>query len=183
MRKLDTHRSPAEIVARRRPRGGGGGWIRGVAALIALGLAACGKDVTAPPEKQVYQLVAVNGIPIPAIAVEGTCRVPSFWDASVYPDSIRIDGGALTLEEDRYELFYTWRGETDACTTSHALWHRFSGGTYSVADDRLFFTEGSVSDTVAGWRGGSPGAPAGRRTGSHNVVVSWGALTLEYANW
>ena len=155
-----------------------------LALLPATALAACG-DPAGPgkSDRQEYALVAVNGAPIPAIAVEGTCMLPSFWYSAVYPDSIGIESGRLILEHGRYELYYRWRGETDACTTSHALWHRFSGGTYETEGDALVFTEGEASDTVSGWTGRSPGRPSGQWDSTYAVLVSWGALKLEYSRW
>ncbi len=157
----------------------GRGWARLGIVLLALGLAAC-RDVTAP-QKEVFQLVAVNGIAIPTIAVEGSCQSIGLFDPyPIRPDSINVDGGGLTLEGGRYQLYYTWRGETDACTVTHAHWHRFSGGTYTANGDTFVFSEGQVDDPISGSAGASPGTPSGERLDATRILVRWGALRLQF---
>lgn len=146
-------------------------------AIATLGLPGCG-DIAGPADDdRTYNLTHVNGIEVPAIAVEGTCSF--IW---TYPDSIWVDGGRLVLgHEGNYELYYTWRGQTDACTVFGVHWHRISAGRYEFVGDRLDFEpEVDPAHRPTGYRGSSPGRPSGRRDGDR-ILVNWGGLHLRFA--
>jgi hypothetical protein len=146
-----------------------------------IGVTACQDDVLGPANNEVnndliYNLTHVNGIEVPATAVEGTCAY-----FGIHPDTIRVDGGRLTLgSKKRYEIYYTWRGQTDACTVFGAHWHRISAGNYEFIGDRLVFAPDTApSSGPTSNRGSSPGKPSGSRDGTH-LLVDWGSLRLRF---
>lgn len=158
-------------------------------ALVILALACESDDVSGPAnpplrelKDDIYNLLQVNDIALPAVVVHGTCIVP--FTSLVLPDTIRVDGGKLTLRGNgRYEIYYTWRGETDECTTVFRVhWHRISVGDYLFAGDRILFypDTAEVRHRPTHYRASTHwDTPEATRDGTQ-IIADWGPLHFRF---
>ncbi len=139
-------------------------------------------DPVREPPAEIFELTHVNELEIPAIVVEGKCLAFFLFFAWPYPDSIRVDGGRLRLGAGGdYEVYYTWRGQTQVCTMFGRHWHRISHGRYGLHGDRIAFTPDTTGAATwpTGYRQTTRHRPTGRREGQ-SALIEWGSLRLRF---